>query len=125
MLVVLELLDQPLDFVLATAERSTPDILKSTVLLQISPKLFESLDGSQDDLGFVDLVYHFANSILARLVALSELSEPSGGAHPEFSYIPLCKQQAVCRERLRVTMSGKSASLSLERASNLHQNTVF
>ena len=33
-------------------------------------------------LGFVDLVDHIASSILARLVALSELSAPSGGAHP-------------------------------------------
>ena len=48
-------------------------------------------------LGFVDLVDHTASSILARRVALPELSEPSGGAHPEFSYIPLsqCKLQAV------------------------------
>ena len=55
-------------------------------------------------LGFVDLVDHIASSILARLVALSELSEPYGRAHPEFTYIPLsqCKLQAVCcRERLQ------------------------
>ena len=31
-------------------------------------------------LGFVDLVDHIASSILARHVALSESSEPSGGA---------------------------------------------
>ena len=44
-------------------------------------------------LGFVDLVDHVASSISARHVALSELSEPSGGAHAVFSYIPLsqCK----------------------------------
>ena len=71
-------------------------------------------------LGFVDLVDHIASSILARLVALLELSAPSGGALPEFSFIPLsfCKLQAVhCRERLLVTEFGKSASLSLARAS--------
>ena len=33
-------------------------------------------------LGFVDLVDHIASSILARLVALSELSVPSGRVHP-------------------------------------------
>ena len=49
-------------------------------------------------LGFVDLVDHIASSILTRLVALSELSEPSGRAHPQFSYIPLSqgKLQTVC-----------------------------
>ena len=72
-------------------------------------------------LGFVDLVDHVASSIWARLVALSELSAPSGGSFPEFSCIPLsqCKLLAVCwRERLHVTVTGKIASLSLERASN-------
>ena len=72
-------------------------------------------------LGFVDLVDHIASSILARRVALPELSEPSGGAHPVFSYIPLsqCKLQAVCcAERLHVTVSGAIADLSLGRASN-------
>ena len=49
-------------------------------------------------LGVVDLVDHIASSILARLAALSELSAPSGRAHPKFSYIPLsqCKLQAEC-----------------------------
>ena len=54
-------------------------------------------------------------------MALSELSEPSGRAHPEFSYIPSsqCKLQVVCcTERPHVTAYGKIASLSLERASN-------
>ena len=37
-------------FCYLTAERSSPDILWSTVLLQVSPWLFESLDGSQGDL---------------------------------------------------------------------------
>ena len=72
-------------------------------------------------LGFVDLVYHTASSILARLVTLSELSEPSGRAHLEFSFTPLsqCKLQAVCcRERLHVTESGIIAILSLQRAPN-------
>ena len=36
-------------------------------------------------LGFVDLVDHISSLILARIVALSEFSEPSGGAHNEFS----------------------------------------
>ena len=79
-------------------------------------------------LGFVDLVYHIASSILARLVALSELSELSGRAHPESSYIPLsqCKLQAVCcGDRLHVTVSGKVASLSLGRASNCTQILNF
>ena len=72
-------------------------------------------------LGFVDLVDHIVSSILVRHVALSELSEPSGRAHPVSSYIPLsqCKLQVVCcGERLRVTVFGEIASLSLERASN-------
>ena len=75
-------------------------------------------------LGFVDLLWtnYIASSILARLVALSELSEPSGRAHPKFSYIPLsqCELQAVCcgRERLHVTVSGKIAIISLEQSSN-------
>ena len=44
-------------------------------------------------LNFVVLVDHIASSILARLVALSALSEPFGRAQPEFSYILLsqCK----------------------------------
>ena len=73
-------------FCCSTAGRGTPDILWPTVLLQISSYLFESLDGSQDDLTswFVDLVDHVASSILARPVALSELSESSGRAHLEF-----------------------------------------
>ena len=76
-------------------------------------------------LSFVDLVDQIASSILVRHVSLSELSEPSGRAHPVFSYIPLsqCKLQVVCcRERLHVTVFGKLASLSLER---LHQHTLF
>ena len=40
-------------------------------------------------LGFVDLVDHIVSSILARLVALPELSEPSGRTHPVSSNIPL------------------------------------
>ena len=78
-------------------------------------------------LGFVDLVNHVASSILARRVALPGLSEPSGGAHPEFSYVPLsqCKLQTVCcTERLHVTVSGEIADLSLWASIKLHQNTV-
>ena len=44
-----------------------------------------------------------------------------GKAPPSFSYIPLsqCKRRAVCcRERLHVTVSGKIAILSPERAIN-------
>ena len=71
--------------------------------------------------GFVNFVDHIANSILVRHVTLSELSEPSGRARPQFSYIPFfqCKLQAVCcRERLRVTAFGKIADLSLGQAPN-------
>ena len=48
-------------------------------------------------LGFADLTDHISSSILARLVALLESSEPSGRAHPKFSYVQLsqCKLQAV------------------------------
>ena len=65
--------------------------------------------------GLDDLVDHVASPISARLVELSELSEPSGRAHPVSSYIPLsqCKLQVVCcRERLHVTVSGQIAGLS-------------
>ena len=49
-------------------------------------------------LGFVDLADHAASSILTQFVALSELSEPSGRAHPEFSHTSLsqCKLPDVC-----------------------------
>ena len=82
-------------------------------------------------LGFVDLVDHIASSIWVRHVVLSEVSELFGRAHHEFSYLPLsqCKLQVVCcGERLHVTVFGKIASLSLERASNctniLHLESV-
>ena len=71
-------------------------------------------------LRFVDLVDHIASSILVQHVVLSEFSEPSGRAHPEFSYIPLSQRKlgaVCCRERLHVTVFGKIASLFLERAS--------
>ena len=61
-------------------------------------------------------------------MAILELSEPSGRAHPEFSYIPLSQrklQVVCCGERLHVTVFGKIASLSLERASKCTKNTVF
>ena len=54
-------------------------------------------------------------------MAILELSKPFGRAHPLFSCIPLpqCNLQVVCSgERLHVTVFGKTASLSLERASN-------
>ena len=76
-------------------------------------------------LGFVDLVDHIASSILLQPVAILE---SSGGAHPEFSYIPLsqCKLQTVCcRERMHVTVSGKIAGLSLGRASNCTKILYF
>ena len=116
MLVVLELLDQPLDFVLACCillldcrkRYSRYSVVHGvvtsfTVILRIawSKMIFR--------LGFVDLVDRIAES-----------SEPFGRAPPVFSYIPLsqCKSQAVCcRERPRVTVFGQTASLSLERAS--------
>ena len=125
MLVVLELLDQPLDFVLAccilvldcTKRYSSCSVIHSVVTdftvnfsnRSMVPKMILRL-------GFVDLVDHIASSISARLVTLSESSELPGRAHPEFSYIPLsqCTLQAVCcRDRLHVTVSGKIADLSL------------
>ena len=79
-------------------------------------------------LGFADLVHHIASSILARLVAILELSEPFGKAPPSFSYIQLsqCKLQVVCcRERLHVTVFGKIASFSRERISNFTRTLYF
>ena len=79
-------------------------------------------------LGIVDLADHVANSILARLVALAELSEPSGRAPPVSSHFPLslCKlQELCCGDRLHATLFGKIASLSLERASNCTQILFF
>ena len=89
MLVVLELLGQPLDFVLACCSTVYKFPLTFSDRSMV-PKMILRL-------GFVDLVDHISSSILARLVALSELSEPSGGARPEFSYVPLslCKLQTV------------------------------
>ena len=107
MFVVRELLDQPLDLVLACR----------ILLLDCRKRYsrYSGIHGVDTDfpvtfsnrlmvpkmilrLGFVDLVDHIASSILARHVALSDLSEPSGTAHPVSSYIPLyqCKLQAVC-----------------------------
>ena len=79
-------------------------------------------------LGFVDLVYRVASSILARLVALSEFSEPSGRAHPVFSYVPLsqCKLPAVyCRERQHVTELGKHCRHLFWASFKFHPNTLF
>ena len=70
-------------------------------------------------LGFADLVDH---------MAILELSEPFGKAPPSFSYIPLCQcnlQVVCCRERLHVTVSGKIASFSRERASNCTKTLHF
>ena len=126
MFVVLELLDQLLDLVLSCCillldcrKRSTRYPAIHGAFCKFSrnfsnrsmvPKMILRL-------GFVDLVAHIASSILARHVALSELSKPSGRAHPVFSHIPhsRCKLQVVCcRERLHVTVFGKTAGLSLE-----------
>ena len=87
-------------FCCSTAERGT---LRNFSNRSMVPKMILRL-------GFVDLVDHIASSISVRHVVLSELSEPSGRAHPEFSYIPQspCKLQVVCsRERLHVTVFGK------------------
>ena len=67
------------------------------------------------------LVNRFANLVWVQLVALLELSEPFGIAHPLSSCIPLsqCKQLVVCRRgRLHATLFGKIAILSLVRVSN-------
>ena len=130
MFVVLELLDQPFDFVLACCilrldcrkRYSRYSVIHGVVTRfhrnfsnrSMVPKMILLL-------GFVDLVDHIASSIWVQPVTILELSEPSGRAPPEFPYIPLsqCKLQTVCcRERLHVTVSVKFASLSLERPSN-------
>ena len=130
MFVVLELLDQLLDLVLACCillldcrKRYSRDSVIHGVVTRF-PRNFSNRSVVPKmilRLGFVDHVDHVASSISARLVALSVLSEHSGRAHPEFSCIPLCQcklQTVCCRERLHVTVSGEIASLSLERASN-------
>ena len=61
-------------------------------------------------------------------MSILESSEPFGRAPPVFSFIPLsqCKLQVVCcGERLHVTVFGKIASLSLERASNFTSMQYF
>ena len=72
-------------------------------------------------LGFVDLVDHIASSILARLVALSELSAPSVeiilSFHAYRSLHASCRQCFVENDCMRPCLV-KIASLSLERASN-------
>ena len=124
-----QLLDQPLDFGLACCvllldcrkelqnccdPRYCYRFLRNFSNRSMVPKMILLL-------GFVDLADHIASSFVARLVALSELSAPSGRAHPEFSFIPVSQnklQAMCCRERLHVTVSGKIADLSLGRASN-------
>ena len=67
------------------------------------------------------LLSTFANSLSVQHVATLGIGIPCGISPPSSSCIPLsqCKSQAVCcRERLRVIVFGKIASLSLERASN-------
>ena len=90
-LVVLELLDQPLDFVLAfciSAARLQKKVLQlfcGPWCCYRFPRNFSShlmVPKMILRLGFVDLADHIAISILTRLVALSELSEPSGRARP-------------------------------------------
>ena len=90
MLVVLELLDQPLlrSRVLCSAARLQKEVLQlfcdprccyrfplNSSNRQMGPKMTLRL-------GFVDLVDQIASSILARHVALLDLSEPFGRAHP-------------------------------------------
>ena len=137
---VLELLDQLLDFVLTCCillfelseectarifccQRRCSRFLRNSSIRLVGPKTILRL-------GVEDLVHHISSSILVRHVALSELSEPSGGAHPVSSYIPLsqCKLQVsvlwrttACDRRLV-----KIASPSLEQASNCTKiQTVF
>ena len=130
MFVVLELLGQLLDLVLACCilrldcrkKYSRYSVIYGVVTsFPVTFRIRSMVPKMILRLGFVDPVDHIASSILVRHVALSESSEPSGRASPEFSYIPLsqCKLQAVCcRERLRLTLSDEIASLSLEGASN-------
>ena len=64
----------------------------------------------------VDLVDHFASSILIQTAVLSESSVLFGRGHLSSSCIPLslCKQLVVCRRgRLHATLSGKTAILPL------------
>ena len=49
-------------------------------------------------LGFVDLVDLIANSMLTQLVALSELSEPSGRARPWFGFHTYRFLNASCKQ---------------------------
>ena len=129
MCVVLELLDQPLDFVLACCvllldcrkRYSRYSVIQCCYRFHRNFSNRSMVPKMILRLGFVDLVDRIASAFFARIVVLSELSEPSGGAHPVSSSIPLsqCKPQVVCcRERLHVTVNGKIASFSLERASN-------
>ena len=137
-LVVLELLDQLLDFVLTCCilqldcrKRYSRYSVIHGVVYRFPSNFFESLYGSQDDLarlGFVDLANHIASSIWVQPVALLELSELFGRVLPVSSYIPLsqCKLQVVCcRERLHVTAFGKMANLCLGRASNCTKIQCF
>ena len=100
MLVDLELFDQLLDFVLAYCillldcrKRHSRNSVIHSVVTDFPVTLRMILR-----LGFVDFVDHLASSILARLMALSELSELCGGAPPVSSYTPLfqCKPQTLC-----------------------------
>ena len=134
---VLELLDQPLDFVLACCillldcrKRCSSYSMVHGVVTDFTvtfsnrwmvPKMILRF-------GFVDFVDYSVSLILARLVALSEFSVLSGRAHQQFSYIPLsqCKLQAVCcSERLHVTAFGKIAAFSLGRTSNCTKILYF
>ena len=91
MLVVLELLDQLLDFVFAFCILLL-DIRKRYSKYSVIHGVVTHFPGNFANrsmvpkmilrLGFVDVVDRCASLILARLVILSESSEPSGGAHP-------------------------------------------
>ena len=74
-------------FCCSIAERSTPGILWSTVLLQIHHYVSNRLMFPKMilRLGFADLVDHIANSISARLVAHSEWSSSEVFTHSAFS----------------------------------------
>ena len=89
--VVLELLDQPLDSVLAYCILRL-DCRKSCSRFSVIHGVVTSFPVTFSNRsmvpkmilrrGFVDLVDHVASSFLARLVAFSELSVPSGRARP-------------------------------------------
>ena len=93
------------------------------MMFLVSQELFDPPGWSQDVLAscsrsFCRTICEFGR---VQLVALLELSVPFGISHPLSSCIPLsrCKPLVVCcGGRLRATVFGKIAILSLERVSN-------